>query len=216
MVLAWCTRPPCSDFSDVPTTCLCRFVIDVATNRVSTVDILASGAQLDHPRVHPRYDAVASRFVYATCGTRRADELSVGADADAALHEPIRSPRPTQSFVCVDLGGGAEGGCAKGSGANGGGAEGGEIGEIVDQWHAGARRIVDEATLVARGPGERDAWLIAPVFDGATRTTSYVVLDAANLAAGPVCELPLPTHIPWGLHGAWTDALGDARAHVAN
>ena len=30
-------------------------------------------------------------------------------------------------------------------------------------------------------------------------------LDAADLAAGPVCELPLPTHIPWGLHGTWVE-----------
>ena len=91
-------------------------------------------------------------------------------------------------------------------------------GEIVDRWHAGARRIVDEACIVPRGggdggggggggggAGEREAWIIAPVFDGATRTTSYVVLDAADLAAGPVCELPLPTHIPWGLHGTWVE-----------
>ena len=80
-------------------------------------------------------------------------------------------------------------------------------GEIVDRWHAGARRIVDEACIVPRGGGggEREAGIIAPVFDGATRTTSYVVLDAADLAAGPVCELPLSTHIPWGLHGTWVE-----------
>ena len=89
-------------------------------------------------------------------------------------------------------------------------------GEIVDRWHAGARRIVDEACIVPRGggggggAGEREAWILAPVFDGATRTTSYVVLDAADLAAGPVCELPLPTHIPWGLHGTWVEPGGGA------
>ena len=89
-----------------------------------------------------------------------------------------------QSFVVVDLEG--------------------EGGPIVDSWHAGERRIVDEASLVPReGGGERDAWLLAPVFDGATKRSSYVVLDCADLAAGPVCELPLPSHIPWGLHGAW-------------
>jgi hypothetical protein len=60
------------------------------------------------------------------------------------------------------------------------------------------------------GGAEREAWIVAPVFDGATRTTSYVVLDAADLAAGPVCELPLPTHIPWGLHGTWVEPGGGA------
>ena len=107
-------------------------------------------------------------------------------------------PVPTQSFVVVDVGS--------------------PRGDIVDSWHAGTRRIVDEATLVARagggggggggGDAEREAWLIAPVFDGATRTTSYVILDAANLSAGPVCELPLPTHVPWALHGAWAETNG--------
>ena len=89
--------------------------------------------------------------------------------------------------------------------------------EPVDAWHAGPRRLVDEATLVAMAPAdasenvdERAVWLIAPIFDGETRTTSYVVLDAADLGAGPVCELPLPTHIPWGLHGTWVEPGGGA------
>jgi len=103
-------------------------------------------------------------------------------------------PTPTQSFVVVDL---------ETSG-----------GEIVDTWNAGARRIVDEATLVARGEGEREAWLVAPVFDGETQRTSYVVLDAADLNAGPVCELALPTFVPWGLHGAWVDEAGGGEVEL--
>ena len=129
----------------------------------------------------PGFEGRRARYVYATLG---AAGLPGGGAAP---------PVPTQSFVVVDL-------------ERGGG------GEIVDRWHAGARRIVDEACIVPRGGGggvgggaEREAWIVAPVFDGATRTTSYVVLDAADLAAGPVCELPLPTHIPWGLHGTWVE-----------
>ena len=54
---------------------------------------------------------------------------------------------------------------------------------------------------------ERAVWLIAPIFDGETRTTSYVVLDGRRLSAGPVCELHLPegTFVPWGLHGCWQE-----------
>ena len=74
-----------------------------------------------------------------------------------------------------------------------------------------------EATLVAMAPAdasedddvdERAVWLIAPIFDGETRTTSYVVLDGRRLSDGPVCEMHLPegTFVPWGLHGCWQGA----------
>ena len=53
-------------------------------------------------------------------------------------------------------------------------------------------------------------WLIAPVFDASTQTTSYVILDGRDLGKGPVCELALPegTFVPWGLHGAWRGKTG--------
>ena len=95
-------------------------------------------------------------------------------------------PEPPTRFGCIDV-----------STASG---------ELVDAWYAGDRRLVDEATLVpieGEEDDERAVWLIAPVFDGVTRTTSYVVLDGRDLAAGPVCEWACPTFIPWGLHGAW-------------
>ena len=127
----------------------------------------------DHPRVHPRWATRRSRFVFGTLG-RRDD----GGEEDA-------QPHPPQSFGCVDVSG---------------------DGALVDAWFAGERRLVDEATLVpmpSQDEDERAVWLIAPVFDGASLTTTYVVLDGRNLAAGPVCELPLPSFVPWGLHGCW-------------
>lgn len=172
------------DFSGVPMTNLVRFEIDTRSERVISHAILADGAQLDHPKVHPRVHTRESRFVFATLG--RHDN---GGDEDA-------TPRPPQSFGCVDL------------------AAAGGSGELVDAWHAGPRRLVDEATLVAMAPAdasedvdERAVWLIAPIFDGETRTTSYVVLDGRRLSDGPVCELHLPegTFVPWGLHGCWQE-----------
>tara|TARA_B100000513_G_scaffold71704_2_gene28800 strand:- start:3938 stop:5926 length:1989 start_codon:yes stop_codon:yes gene_type:complete len=162
------------DFGAVPMTQLVRFVAHPATDALAH-RVLASGAQLDHPKVNPRWESRKARYVWATMG--RADD---GGDADA-------TPVAPQSFACVDLD-----------------ALDGD-GQVIDSWHAGTRRLVDEATVIPKeeGAGEREAFLIAPIFDGASRTTSYVVLDAADLASGPICELPLPTHIPWGLHGAW-------------
>ena len=184
------------DFSDVPITNLVEFAIDLRLGRVSEARVLAAGAQIDHPKVHPLFEARRCRFVYATCGARPEDGAVAGVDGAGASPAALE-PCPTQSFVVVDLED--------------------PRGNIVDSWHAGDRRIVDEMTVVhdaARGEGERDAWLVAPVFDGSSSTTSYVVLDAADLAAGPICELPLDTHIPWGLHGAWLDAFSGTSAAV--
>ncbi|KAL1524418.1 hypothetical protein AB1Y20_019313 [Prymnesium parvum] len=164
------------NFEGVPTTNLVWFTLNVSSGVVEH-RILANGAQLDHPKVHPNWETRECRFVWATMG-RRDD----GGSDDA-------TPSAPQSFACVDL----------------------HSNTVVDSWYAGRRRLVDEATIVPRltyddnrhCDGERDAWLIAPIFDGSTRKSTYVVLDAANLAAGPVCEVELPTFIPWGLHGSW-------------
>ncbi|CAL8467343.1 g6880 [Coccomyxa elongata] len=45
---------------------------------------------------------------------------------------------------------------------------------------------------------EDDGWLLAPVFRSASMTTDLVILDAADVAAGPVATIHLPHHIPIG------------------
>ena len=165
------------DFSDVPMTNLVRFELDLASRRLVSHTILAEGVQLDHPRVHPHWATRRSRFVFGTVG-----RLSNGGVEDA-------TPKPPQTFGCVDT------------------QADNAVGELIDVWHAGTRRLVDEATLVpiegADADDERAVWLLAPIFDAETSRSSYVVLDGRNLAAGPVCEWALPTFVPWGLHGAW-------------
>ena len=76
---------------------------------------------------------------------------------------------------------------------------------VVDSWFAGTNNILDDFILVPKeGNGdERSAWIIAPCFQGESTSTSFVVLDANDLAKGPVCEAHLPHHIPWALHGTW-------------
>ncbi|BDA40369.1 beta,beta-carotene 15,15'-dioxygenase [Coccomyxa sp. Obi] len=53
---------------------------------------------------------------------------------------------------------------------------------------------------------EDDGWLLAPVFRSASMTTDLVILDAADVEAGPVATIHLPHHVPIGLHGSFTDA----------
>lgn len=50
---------------------------------------------------------------------------------------------------------------------------------------------------------EDDGWILSCVYRAATDTTDLVVLDAADLGAGPVASVHLPRRIPAGFHGAW-------------
>ena len=146
---------------------------------IVVAQLLADGAQLDHPKVHPHWETRQVRYVFATMG-----RTSNGDDEDC-------TPEAPQRFACVDV----------------------QSGAVVDSWSAaGSRRLVDEAVLIPKSDdrddmvSERDAWLVAPVFDGVSCTTTYIVLDGAHLSAGPLAEIPLPTHIPWALHGSWVSA----------
>ena len=45
----------------------------------------------------------------------------------------------------------------------------------------------------------------------ATGRSECVVLDAKNIAAGPVCRIALPSRVPYGAHALWTPARDEAR-----
>jgi carotenoid cleavage dioxygenase-like enzyme len=67
----------------------------------------------------------------------------------------------------------------------------------------GSGRVVGEFVHVARGPDERDAWLIGYVLDRATDTTDLVILDAADVTGPAVATVRIPARIPPGFHGNW-------------
>ncbi|WP_411189770.1 carotenoid oxygenase family protein [Paraburkholderia sp. B3] len=50
---------------------------------------------------------------------------------------------------------------------------------------------------------EDDGWLLCCVYRRVTHTSDVVVLNARDVAAGPVATVHLPTRIPAGFHGAW-------------
>ena len=51
--------------------------------------------------------------------------------------------------------------------------------------------------------GEDEGWLLTYTYDRATESSSFVVLDAADMSAGPVAEVALPQRVPHGFHGSW-------------
>lgn len=89
------------------------------------------------------------------------------------------------------------------------------------EWWAGPSTIVGEPVFVARDtsraayavpprpPGaaeevEGDGWVLSLCYDGTRRASVLHILEADDLAAGPVCTLQLPAVMPMTIHGTWT------------
>jgi carotenoid cleavage dioxygenase len=53
------------------------------------------------------------------------------------------------------------------------------------------------------GTAEDDGWLLTMVTDRTTEKSDLVVLDARDLAAGPVARVHIPRRVPLGFHANW-------------
>lgn len=67
---------------------------------------------------------------------------------------------------------------------------------------------LSEPIFVARNPdaAEGDGWLLAVQFRSATACSDLVVLDAQDIAKGPVARVSLPCRVPDGFHGSFVGA----------
>ena len=78
-----------------------------------------------------------------------------------------------------------------------------ETGDVVH--HDFGDRMVGRGGVRA-APGstaEDDGYLALFVFDPATASSDFVLLDAAHVDAAPVAVVRLPQRVPQGLHGNW-------------
>jgi carotenoid cleavage dioxygenase len=77
-------------------------------------------------------------------------------------------------------------------------------------WDPGPARHGGEWLFVpdpSAGTDEDDAgWLMAYLHDEASGSSEFVVLDATDVAAGPVATVALPQRVPYGFHAAWVPA----------
>jgi len=76
---------------------------------------------------------------------------------------------------------------------------------VRTEWFAGKSAHVGESVFAPDpdGRSEDDGWLVNAVYDDARDATEVVVLDARDVAHGPVARVQLPRRIPFGFHANW-------------
>ena len=71
------------------------------------------------------------------------------------------------------------------------------------RWDPGPRYASDEWLFVATGPAEGEGVVMSFVYDKAEERSALVLLDARDVAAGPVARVHLPFRVPHGFHATW-------------
>ena len=51
--------------------------------------------------------------------------------------------------------------------------------------------------------GEGEGWLLVVVYEQVSQQSVLAILEAQNVAAGPIAEGALPQRVPYGFHGVW-------------
>ena len=76
-------------------------------------------------------------------------------------------------------------------------------------WSFGPRGFAGEPTFVPRphGTAEDDGWILGLFYNAESRCSELAILDAQKITQGPVATLKLRHHVPYGLHGNFTQEL---------
>lgn len=80
------------------------------------------------------------------------------------------------------------------------------VGGRLDEADLGGGRYPSEPIVAADAESPERSWLLTLVYDGDAHRSEVWVLDAADLAAGPVCVFGLPEVLPLDFHGCWRPA----------
>jgi carotenoid cleavage dioxygenase-like enzyme len=73
------------------------------------------------------------------------------------------------------------------------------------QWQSGPNGHVGEAVFAPDpdGSAEDDGWLLTLVWNHSTDETDLCVIDARDVAAGPVARIHAPERVSFGFHVNW-------------
>ncbi|MDA0269275.1 MAG: carotenoid oxygenase family protein, partial [Cyanobacteria bacterium] len=72
-------------------------------------------------------------------------------------------------------------------------------------WSEAPRGFMGEPIFVPRPGGtvEDDGWVLCLNYNAARQCSDLIILDAQQIAAGPIARLKLRHHVPYGLHGSF-------------
>jgi len=72
-------------------------------------------------------------------------------------------------------------------------------------WKSGLGRTSTEPVFVPDPDGmtEDEGWILDMIYDATRDGTDLVILDARDLAAGPLATVRMPQRVPFGFHGAF-------------
>lgn len=75
----------------------------------------------------------------------------------------------------------------------------------LDRWDPGPLYRAGEVVFVpaSKTAAEGEGWLLCFAYDRSRDASDFVVLDATDVAAGPVARIKLPGRVPYGFHGWW-------------
>jgi len=68
--------------------------------------------------------------------------------------------------------------------------------------------VTSEPVFVERSTAEGDGWILAVVYRGNEDRSDLVVLEAQDIAKGPIATAELPRRVPFGFHGNWAPVAG--------
>lgn len=77
------------------------------------------------------------------------------------------------------------------------------LGRTVEQWDSGTKLFGEVAFARAEGRPPEEGYYVTFRTDVETLRSDWVVLDASDIAGGPVAVVELPVRVPAGLHGNW-------------
>lgn len=82
-------------------------------------------------------------------------------------------------------------------------------------WSEAPRGFMGEPVFIPRpnAQAEDDGWILALIYNAARQCSDLIILDAQDIAKGPIARLKLQHHVPYGLHGSFiADYFGPASA----
>mmetsp|Transcript_4346 Transcript_4346/g.6448 ORF Transcript_4346/g.6448 Transcript_4346/m.6448 type:complete len:516 (+) Transcript_4346:574-2121(+) len=85
-----------------------------------------------------------------------------------------------------------------------------ENGDKDDCWHADRGGCIGEPVFIPRYGrasafygDDDDGWIITQMYIPVKHQVHYIILDAKNLAAGPICRIKSPVRVPFSFHGTF-------------